>query len=263
MSFLPAHLRRSTRFGARLLLKLLLLWSLTPVAVANAADLPAVIERVKPSIVAIGTYKPTRRPPAVFLATGFVVGDGNTVITNSHAVPEDAKLKGAVLAVYTGTGREFDRRRATLLERDDVHDLAVLQIDGGALPTLRLGDSSHVREGEPVAFTGFPIGMVLGIYPATHRGIVSAITPIAQPQIRTKSLSPRMIKALRNPYDIFQLDATAYPGNSGSPLYRIEDGTVIGVINKVFVKTTKENVLKDPSGITYAIPIRYARELLR
>ena len=57
-------------------------------------------------------------------------------------------------------------------------------------------------------------------------------------------------------------DATAYPGNSGSPVYRAQDGVVIGVINKVFVKSTKENVLKDPSGITYAIPIRYGRALI-
>ena len=37
-------------------------------------------------------------------------------------------------------------------------------------------------------------------------------------------------------YPIFQLDATAYPGNSGSPLYDPESGEVIAVINMVFVK---------------------------
>jgi S1-C subfamily serine protease len=54
----------------------------------------------------------------------------------------------------------------------------------------------------------------------------------------------------------------AYPGNSGSPLYDGHTGEVIGVINAVFVKSTKENALKDPSGITYAIPAKYVRELL-
>ena len=61
---------------------------------------------------------------------------------------------------------------------------------------------------------------------------------------------------------MFQLDATAYPGNSGSPLYHPQTGRVVGVINKVFVKETTENVLKDPSGITYAIPARYAEALM-
>ena len=62
---------------------------------------------------------------------------------------------------------------------------------------------------------------------------------------------------------MFQLDATAYPGNSGSPLYDGNTGLVIGVINSVFVKGAKENVLRDPSGITYAIPARYVQELLK
>jgi hypothetical protein len=30
----------------------------------------------------------------------------------------------------------------------------------------------------------------------------------------------------------------------------------------VFVKSTKENVLSDPSGISYAIPVEYLRALL-
>jgi hypothetical protein len=37
---------------------------------------------------------------------------------------------------------------------------------------------------------------------------------------------------------------------------------VIAVINSVFVKGAKENVLRDPSGITYAIPVQYVRALL-
>ena len=61
---------------------------------------------------------------------------------------------------------------------------------------------------------------------------------------------------------MYQLDATAYPGNSGSPVFDTESNDVIAVINKVFVKSKKENVLSDPSGITYAIQVRYVRELL-
>jgi len=131
------------------------------------------------------------------------------------------------------------------------------------LPALALGDSSRVREGEYYAFTGFPIGAVLGLYPVTHRGIVSSITPMAVPAFGAQQLNSTLIKRLREPYDVFQLDATAYPGNSGSPLYRMEDGAVVGVINKVFVKETKEQVLTSPSGIAYAIPSVYIVELLK
>jgi hypothetical protein len=38
---------------------------------------------------------------------------------------------------------------------------------------------------------------------------------------------------------------------------------VIGVVNSVFVKETKEAVLEKPSGITYAIPVSFVRALLK
>ena len=37
---------------------------------------------------------------------------------------------------------------------------------------------------------------------------------------------------------------------------------VIGVINKVIVRDTKESALSAPSGISYAVPVQYVRELI-
>ncbi|HFE32472.1 MAG TPA: serine protease, partial [Gammaproteobacteria bacterium] len=128
---------------------------------------------------------------------------------------------------------------------------------------LQLGDSDRVREGESIAFTGFPIGAVLGLYPATHHGLVSTISPIVLPALSGRQLSVTMIKRLRDPFDIFQLDATAYPGNSGSPLFLPKTGEVVGVLNMVFIKESKESVLEKPSGISYAIPIKYLKALLK
>jgi len=67
---------------------------------------------------------------------------------------------------------------------------------------------------------------------------------------------------MRNPFNVFQLDAIAYPGNSGSPVYRESDGEVIGVLNSVFVKESREAILERPSGISYAIPITWLKALL-
>jgi serine protease Do len=61
---------------------------------------------------------------------------------------------------------------------------------------------------------------------------------------------------------VFQLDGTAFPGNSGSPLYDPADGEVVGVLNMVFVKSTKEAALAQPSGISYAIPSTFLIDLL-
>ena len=60
-----------------------------------------------------------------------------------------------------------------------------------------------------------------------------------------------------------QLDAIAYPGNSGSPLFDIERGEVVGIINMVFVKGTKEAALSAPTGISFAIPAKYLDALVR
>lgn len=56
---------------------------------------------------------------------------------------------------------------------------------------------------------------------------------------------------------------TAYPGNSGSPVVNVETGEVFAVINKVYVRDSKESALSHPSGISYAIPIEHVHALLK
>ncbi len=77
-------------------------------------------------------------------------------------------------------------------------------------------------------------------------------------------LNARTIASLRSgSFNIFQLDATAYPGNSGGPMFDAESGDVLGVINMVFVKGTKESALTNPSGISYAIPSIFVQQLMQ
>ena len=223
------------------------------------SDLAKTIEQVKPSIVGIGTVQITRSPPVNFLGTGFALDDGLHVVTNAHVVPEvlDIANKESYV-VITGKGKQPELRVATVVALDKDHDLALLKISGVALPTMKLGDAEKVREGQDLIFTGFPIGMVLGFYPVTP------ITPIILPAHNSRQLNAKMIGQLqKSAYAVFQLDGTAYPGSSGSPLYDPETGLVYGVINMVFVKGKKEAALSNPSGITYAIPGNYIRELLQ
>lgn len=222
------------------------------------------VVRIKPSIVGVGTVLKTRRPPNLLTATGFVIRSGNHVLTNAHVIPVELnRKKNEFLAVFSGQGNEGKVHRATVLETDPEHDLALLQVDGEPLPPLALGDDGRVREGELYAFTGYPLGAVLGLYAATSRGIISAITPIVIPAMGGRNTKTEVFRRLKHPFPVFQLDATAYPGNSGSPLYRVDTGEVIGIINMVFVKGTKEHAITDPSGITYAIPVRHARDLMK
>jgi S1-C subfamily serine protease len=94
--------------------------------------------------------------------------------------------------------------------------------------------------------------------------MVAAITPIAIPQSRAADLNPALVHRLgAGAIPVFQLDATAYPGNSGSPIYDPANGEVLGIVNMVFVKGTKEAAITRPSGITYAVPARHLEALLR
>jgi serine protease Do len=237
----------------------------------SQADIASTISKIKPSVVIIGTYSSLSSPRFVLRGTGFVVGDGlarnsNLVITNAHVLQQAAEDDSlAALAIQVRSDHnELMLRSATVFAVDKVHDLALLRFEGSGVPPLSLGDSGLVREGQSLAFMGFPIGGVLGFSPVTHRGMVSSITTVALPMASAQQLNSQVIRSLRGNgnFDIFQLDGTAYPGNSGGPLFDPDTGQVFGVVNMVFIKGTRESALTHPSGISYAIPSGFIIQLL-
>lgn len=230
------------------------------------AELADVIPRVKPSVVIVGYYKSTNSPRFSLRGTGFVVEGGNLAVTNAHVLMGPAEdPAGASLALQIRDSKgELQMRAASVLEVDRTHDLALLRFDGAPVAALNLRDSKSVREGQSVAFMGFPIGGALGFSSVTHRAMVSSITAIVLPAATGAQLTERSIRSLRDgSFDIFQLDGTAYPGNSGGPLFDAETGEVVGIVNMVFVKGTKESAISQPSGISYAIPSNFVAQLLQ
>jgi serine protease Do len=246
--------------------RLLLLLALGTAITAQAGDPIDTIARVKHSVVAVGTFERGRTPAFLFRGTGFSVGDGRTIVTNAHVLPgllDPGRNEVLAILLPGPTAAEGQAREVHRLVIDASSDLALLKLAGDPIPPLKLRDSDSVREGQEVLMTGFPIGAVLGPFPATHRGMVSAITPIAIPQGSAAGLDAAVIRRLATgTFLAFQLDATAYPGNSGSPIYDPLTGEVLGIVNMVFVKGTKEAALTQPSGITYAVPANHLDALL-
>jgi S1-C subfamily serine protease len=167
------------------------------------------------------------------------------------------------MAVVIGSGKNAKVREAEIITTSALYDLAILKISGSALPAMTLANKNLYPDGSAIAFTGFPIGGVLGLYPVTHRGIIASITPSVVPAASAEKINLTMLKRMKNPYLVYQLDATAYPGNSGSAMYDMSTGKVVGIINKVFVQSTKEAVISNPSGITYAIPVKFLYQILQ
>jgi serine protease Do len=257
----PQGVRRQTFMPFRVLALwavLALLFSLP--ALADVAD---TLLSVKPGVVGVGTFKPTGSPRANLEGTGFVVLNGRYIVSCAHifSKPLDSEKKEAY-AVFIGHDRQVAVRIAQLIDTDKAHDLALLKIDGDPLPPLKLGDSSQAREGLQLYFTGYPIGSVLGLNPSTHRAGLAAIIPVFTPMQRASQLDARTLRQAKDEYDVYELDAVAYPGNSGSPVWNPETGEVLGVVNSVYVKGSKEAALTAPSGISYAIPVKYVRQML-
>lgn len=238
------------------------------VGAASAADLPGLIAAARPSVLPVGTFSATDSPRFGFRGTGFVVGDGTLVATNFHVLAPGADTSepgtGPQMMVMLGrSGEQSIGRRARVVATDRARDLALLRIEGPPLRPLELAEAGSAREGQDIALMGFPIGGTLGFAPVTHRGIVASITTAALPAATASNLDPRALLRLREGnFELLQLDATAYPGNSGGPVFDAATGRVIGVVNMVLVKAGRESALSAPTGISYAVPVAALRALM-
>jgi len=233
-------------------------------------DLRALVARSKAAVLPVGTFSPTDSPRFGFRGSGFVLaGEGGAasrlVATNFHVLPDGAEDVAAVrMAVWVGAAESPPWRLARVVATDRFRDLALLEMEGAPMAGLSLAADDTVQEGQAIALMGFPVGSVLGYSVVTHRGIVSSITAAALPAANARQLDPRALSRLREGnFKLLQLDATAYPGNSGGPVFDVDSGLVVGVLSSGLVKAGRESALSSPTGITYAVPVAPLRALLR
>ncbi len=164
-------------------------------------------------------------PVEVGAGSGFVASSDGLILTNRHVV-SDTKAEYDV--VFTD-GTSFT---GTVVDRDEVYDLAVLKIDPGEkeLTPLPLGNSDQLEQGQAV----IAIGNTVGQYHNTvTKGIISGLS-----------------RTLQDGYSgLIQTDAAINPGNSGGPLIDVA-GNVIGINTAID---------RSGEGIGFAIPINYAK----
>ena len=121
---------------------------------AFEADLAQTVKQIKPSIVGVGTYQKLRKPPSKFLGTGFVVANGNYVVTTSHVYPKKIdRSQKEVAVIFVGVGRSVSTRKVELVAEDTEHDVAILKFAAAPLTPLKFGNQGKVEEGQEIAFT--------------------------------------------------------------------------------------------------------------
>ena len=230
---------------------------------APADPFVATVARIRPSVVAVGSYRINDTPTVQYSGTGFVIGDGRVVATNAHVV-QGLRQRDRLdsMRVFFPDGAPVAGRVATVIAEDSFHDVALLRFEGPAAAAMPLDPTLEAPQGQEIGVLGYPIGTALGLVPATHKGVVAAVVPAVLPLPKGVKLTPELAEAIRRPYNLYQLDLVIYPGNSGSPLFDGRDGRVYGIINKTLATRTREHMLENPSAIGYAVPAKWIHDLL-
>jgi serine protease Do len=165
------------------------------------------------------------------LGSGVIVSQDGYILTNNHVIEGASDIRVAL-----PDRRDF---KAKLVGADAKTDLAVIKIDQPGLPTLPVGDSTHVKVGQFVLAIGDPFGVgetvTMGIVSATGRGGLG----------------------IEDYEDFIQTDAAINPGNSGGALIDAS-GSLIGINTAILTGGGGGG----NAGVGFAIPMAMARNVM-
>ncbi len=182
----------------------------------------AVAKKVAPAVVFIKG----KGPAGVGYGTGFLVSSDGKIVTALHVISDFDEV-----SVSLPNGDSYDS--ITILAYDLKKDLAVIKVPGFDLPTVDLGNSNYIAQGDSVLLVGNPEGFKGSL----SSGIISGIRDAVD----------------GNEFRLIQTDAAVNPGNSGGPLLN-SVGLAIGVVTSRW---------KGAENLNFAVPINYARGMLQ
>ena len=217
----------------------------TPVSTVPAppvgSSLPAVIARVRPSVVKISTFD--GQGSGVI----FKVEDGKAyVLTNEHVIDNAAR---ATVRVH-----DDEDYSGTVIGADPLTDLAVIEIPCPDCKTVPFADSLDLHVGDRVFAVGYPLS---AFQPQSSelqgRRFVAEIATVTQGTISAFRMDSRKNR------ELVQTDTAINPGNSGGPLLST-DGRIVGINTQKFSRTSFSS--SGIEGLGYAVLETTVQELL-
>jgi len=194
------------------------------VALPSFADLT---DLVKHSVVAVNTETVVRsrfiRGTVQGAGSGWIFDESGIIVTNNHVI-EGAQS----ITVQLEDGTTYT---PVDVKADPATDIAILKINAGKLPALKVGDVSKLRVGDWVVAVGNALGLGISV----KDGIVSRLGVSIQ-------MSPSETYS-----NLIETNAAINPGNSGGPLVNLS-GEVVGITS---LKLSTAGV----EGMGYAINI--------
>jgi hypothetical protein len=173
-----------------------------------------------------------------------------------------------------------------IVDEDTNHDLTLLRLKQNPVTGEVLSGFSQNSRREPLVFKAATLhpkrprdGAAIGIsgYPldvtvlVTNAGWIATSWEIDIKELRVPG-TPEWYREI-DVADVYLADVEVNPGNSGAPVYLVEDGSVIGVCvasKLVAVRNQQDEEvtiggqkLLYSSGLTEVVPIRYVIDLLR
>ena len=198
---------------------------ITSIEKASNFSLTEIFERTEESVVQVNIRSDNAINNRGNMGSGFVYKDDGYIITNHHVVDNAERV--------TITFLDGESYIAKIIGTDADLDIAVLKVEIGStyLQPIPIGDSSHLKVGEPIAAIGNPFGLSGSM----TSGIISQIGRLL-PQDSGYSIP-----------DVIQTDAAINPGNSGGPLLNMK-GEVVGM------NTAIQSATGEFTGVGFAVP---------
>ena len=204
---------------------------------------------IRPSVVRVTGYDPSRGPSAGHSGTGVasapgaksidpssvgsgvVIDEKGTILTNWHVASSAEELK-----VTFANGLVSDAEIVGAQVEDDLAVIRARTLPDDLKPAT-LVSTKDLRPGDEVVAVGFPFG----IGPSVSSGVISGLK------------REWLFSEDRRAKNLIQFDAAANPGNSGGPLVN-RKGEVLGIVTGI-LNPNKQAVF---IGIGFAVPIENA-----